>query len=296
MAQLNFNATNVEPDAGTPVPVPAGVYNVMVDESDVKPTANGSGAYLQVRYNILDGQYAGRKLFDRFNIQNQNPVAQEIGYKQLSALAHAVNVLHIQDSAQLHGIPLQVKVKIRAASGDYEASNEVSGRFAAGTHATGSTGSAPVAGGSPFGQQAPAQAQGMPAGWGQPAAQAAPAAQPWAQQGQQAAPVQQAPVQQQAPAQPWAQQQAPVEQPAQQPVQQPWGQPAAQQAPVQQPVQQAAPVQQPWANGTVEQAPAQAQQAIQQAQNQAPIVGQPAAHQLQPGQTAQQATPPWATA
>ena len=49
MAQLNFNATNVEPDAGTPVPVPAGVYNVMVDESDVKPTANGSGAYLHVR-------------------------------------------------------------------------------------------------------------------------------------------------------------------------------------------------------------------------------------------------------
>lgn len=279
MAQLNFNATNVEPDAGTPVPVPAGVYNVMVDESDVKPTSNGSGAYLQVRYNILDGQYAGRKLFDRFNIQNQNPVAQEIGYKQLSALAHAVNVLHIQDSAQLHGIPLQVKVKIRAASGDYEASNEVSGRFAAGTHATGSTASAPVAGGSPFAQQTPAQAQGMPAGWGQPAAQTAPTAQPWAQQGQQAAPVQQAPAQQQqAPAQPWAQQQAPVEQPAQQPV------------------QQAAPVQQPWANGTVQQAPAQAQQAIQQAQNQAPIVGQPAAHQLQPGQTAQQATPPWATA
>ena len=63
MAQLNFNATNVEPDAGTPVPVPAGVYNVMVDESDVKPTSNGSGAYLQVRYNILDGKYAGRKLF-----------------------------------------------------------------------------------------------------------------------------------------------------------------------------------------------------------------------------------------
>lgn len=280
MAQLNFNATNVEPDAGTPVPVPAGVYNVMVDESDVKPTSNGSGAYLQVRYNILDGQYAGRKLFDRFNIQNQNPVAQEIGYKQLSALAHAVNVLHIQDSAQLHGIPLQVKVKIRAASGDYEASNEVSGRFAAGTHATGSTGSAPVAGGSPFGQsQAPAQAQGMPAGWGQ-GQQAAPATQPWAQ-GQQQAPVQQV-------AQPWGQaQQAPVEQPAQQQVQQPWGQQAAQQ-----PVQQAAPVQQPWANGTVEQAPAQAQQA----QNQAPIVGQPAAHQLQPGQTAQQATPPWATA
>lgn len=273
MAQLNFNATNVEPDAGTPVPVPAGVYNVMVDESDVKPTSNGSGAYLQVRYNILDGQYAGRKLFDRFNIQNQNPVAQEIGYKQLSALAHAVNVLHIQDSAQLHGIPLQVKVKIRAASGDYEASNEVSGRFAAGTHATGSTGSAPVAGGSPFGQQqAPAQAQGMPAGWGQ-GQQAAPAAQPWGQA-----------------------QQAPVEQPAQQQVQQQVQQPWGQQAPAQQPVQQAAPVQQPWANGTVEQAPAQAQQAIQQAQNQAPIVGQPAAHQLQPGQTAQQATPPWATA
>lgn len=302
MAQLQFDASAVQPDTGTPDAIPAGYYNVMVDDSDVKPTAAGDGAYLQVRYNVLDGQYAGRKLFDRFNVQNPNPVAQEIGYKQLSALAHAVNVLHIQDSAQLHGIPLQVKVKIRAAKGDYEASNEITGRYPAGTNAVGSTQSVP--GQSPF--PVPAQNnQAAPGGWG---GQAAPVTQQapggWAQpqtqtqpQGFQTQPQTQ-PVQQQPPAQPWAQQPQ-----GQQPQsgQGGWGQPAvaqsapAQSTPAQPWAQQPDPSQQQqqaWANGVAQQAPAEQAQA-QQVQHSAPITQQPAVAQLQPGQSPQSATPPW---
>jgi len=60
------------------------------------------------------------------NLQNSNPTAQEIAYKQLSALCHAVNVLQLQDSVQLHGLPLKVKVKVRKDStGQYEDQNEV---------------------------------------------------------------------------------------------------------------------------------------------------------------------------
>src|SRR4051812_8845847 len=107
MAQLNFDASQVAPDTGA-VTVPAGWYNVQMDESEIKPTSKGDGAYLQCRFSILDGQFQNRKLFSRFNIRNPNPVAAEIGFKQLSAVAHAVGVLQVNDSQQLHGRPLKV--------------------------------------------------------------------------------------------------------------------------------------------------------------------------------------------
>src|SRR4051812_18023394 len=122
-ADLNFDATTVEPDAGFEV-IPPGWYNVAIDQSEMKPTKDGAGAYLELRFNVLDGQYHNRKLFTRLNLKNTSQEAVEIAQKQLSAICHAVGVLRPAKSEELHGIPLKGKVKIRPAKGDYEASNE----------------------------------------------------------------------------------------------------------------------------------------------------------------------------
>ena len=124
MAQLNFNASQVQPDQGR-FAIPAAWYNVMVDQTELKPTSQGEGLYLETRYKVLDGAYKDQTIYSRFNLKNSSAQAQEIGHKQLSALAHAVGVLMVQDSAQLHNIPLKVKVKVRAARDDYEESNEI---------------------------------------------------------------------------------------------------------------------------------------------------------------------------
>lgn len=125
MAQLNFDARTVAPDQGQQDPVPAGWYKVVMDKSEMKPTKDGTGQRLEMQFKIIDGQYAGRKIFEGLNLVNANPVAQEIAYKQLSAICHAVNVMVAQDSSQLHGIPLQIKVNLKPANGQYEAKNEV---------------------------------------------------------------------------------------------------------------------------------------------------------------------------
>ena len=268
MAQLNFDATQVAPEMGFET-VPAGWYNAMIDQSEMKPTKDGSGAYLEARFNIIDGQYANRKIFMRLNLRNTNPVAQEIAYKQLSAIAHAVGVLHVQDSSQLHGLPMKVKVKLRKdTTGQYEDSNEIStiknineqvDMGAQAPAAPGGFGGGAAPGGMPpgfgapqggFPQQAPAQAAPAAQPWQQPA-QAAPQQQPAQQPWQQPAPQQAAPQPQQAPEQ-------------QQPAQQQWQQPAAQQ---------------PWQQAPAQQAPVQQQQAPAQQQQPHP---------------AQSATPPWA--
>ena len=130
-APLNFDARTVAPNEAFE-PIPAGWYNGKIVESEMKATANGQGAFLALTIQIIDGQYANRKVFDRLNLQNQNAVAQEIAYRTLSAICHATGVIQVTDSSQLHGIPMQVKVSLRPAGPGndgkmYEANNEVKG-------------------------------------------------------------------------------------------------------------------------------------------------------------------------
>lgn len=210
MASLNFDANVIQPDNSFD-PIPAGWYNAVIDESEMKPTRDGSGAYLALRFNIIDGQYAGRKVFTRLNLRNQNPVAQDIAQKQLSTICHAVNVLQIQDSSQLHALPLKIRVKVTTdPTGQYEPSNEISGYKPVGA-GNGQGAAAPLAAPAytaPVAPVAPAQPaapqvqpQVQPTGgtWQPPAN----AAQQWAQP-QTAAPA--------APAQPAAQPAAPAPQ------------------------------------------------------------------------------------
>jgi hypothetical protein len=125
MAQLNFNAADVPPNDVLEA-IPAGWYNVMIDYSETKPTKNGRGSYLELSLKVLDGPYAGRKVFDRLNLQNDNAQAVEIAYRQLSAYCHATGVIQVQDSQQLHGIPFMAKIAIETDStGQYEPSNKV---------------------------------------------------------------------------------------------------------------------------------------------------------------------------
>jgi hypothetical protein len=128
MAQLDqvFDATHVDP---TPRfdPIPAGDYPVIITESQFKYTKDNNGQYLELRLEVQSGEFAGRLVFDRLNLFNHNRQAVEIAQRQLSQICHAVGVMQITDSEQLHYKPLMAMVKVRAASGQYDASNEVKG-------------------------------------------------------------------------------------------------------------------------------------------------------------------------
>jgi Protein of unknown function (DUF669) len=270
MTMLNFDASKVAPSTGEQDPVPAGWYDIAMDQSEMKPTkdaASTGNAFLECRFNILSGSYAGRKLFTRLNLRNHNPVATEIAYKELSAICHAAGILQVQDSQQLHGLPMKAKVKIRPGDAQYGPQNEIT-TFKPANFVPDQPVAGAVAPGAVPPMQQPAQPGPWQAGAVQPPQQWAP-------------PAAQAP-QQQAPQQPWQQQPPPAQQPMQPPVQQPWQQqpqPAAQ-PPAWQPPAGAPPVQQPMAQPPA-QPPAQAQQ-----QPWAGADGQPVVPpwQRQPGQ------------
>jgi hypothetical protein len=131
MASINFDASTVAPQASSG-PVPAGTYLAQCIDSDVQPLKSGNGTGLKLTFEIIDGQYKGRRIWENLNIQHSNDDTQRIAQSQLSALCHAVNVIKLQDTAALHHKPVTIKVVVREAKGEYQASNNITGYESAG--------------------------------------------------------------------------------------------------------------------------------------------------------------------
>ena len=126
LAGYNFNAEEVEPSSSFD-PIPAGWYTAIISASELKATRDGYGEYLSLTLQIIDGQYENRLVFARLNLKNANDKAVDIARKDLAAICRAVGVMSPQASEELHDIPLMIKVKVRPASGEYEASNDIGG-------------------------------------------------------------------------------------------------------------------------------------------------------------------------
>ena len=133
----NYNIHEVEP-MGTFEPLPADWYRCVIADTEERETKKQDGSYLMLTIEVIDGKYQGRKIFDRLNLQNKNPVAVDIARRSLASIAKAINV-DPKNSSDLIDIPLMVKVAVKPADGQYSASNEVQGYDAAGA-----TASAPV--------------------------------------------------------------------------------------------------------------------------------------------------------
>lgn len=135
----NFDATQVAPREDFS-PIPVGEYVVQITDSDVKPTKSNNGHRLELTFEVIDGEFKGRKVFEGLNIDNPNPKAVEIAQRDLSAICHAVGKLQVSDSQELHYKPLVVRVDIEQRDG-YSPRNVIKAYKAA----AGSQGNAPAA-------------------------------------------------------------------------------------------------------------------------------------------------------
>ena len=126
MAQLPsvFNAKDNDKMGGFD-PIPAAWYLVEIMKSEYKATNAKTGHYLTCQMKVLEGEYKGRYLFNLLNLDNPNPVAVEIGQKELASMCEACGIDELEDSTELHGIPMAVRVVIKAGSGGYPPKNEI---------------------------------------------------------------------------------------------------------------------------------------------------------------------------
>ena len=132
MAHLNgFNANEVDPAVGFD-PIPAGKYLAIITESEMKPTKAGTGQYLQLTFQVLDGPYKGRLVWARLNLDNPSDMAVKIARAELSSICRAVGVMAPKDSIELHNLPLTIKVGCTKRSDTGDITNEIKGYEAKG--------------------------------------------------------------------------------------------------------------------------------------------------------------------
>lgn len=125
MATINFNANDVPESENNFDLLPPGDYKMIVTESTIKATKAGTGEYVAVKVQIVDGDKKGRTIFSNLNIKNPNPTAEGIGRRELADLTKAVGLVTLSDTAQLHGKPFVGRVGIEPAKDGFDASNRI---------------------------------------------------------------------------------------------------------------------------------------------------------------------------
>jgi hypothetical protein len=107
--------------------IPEGWYNATITKAELNNTKAGTGQKIDMRYDIVGPTHQGRVVFGTVNVRNQSQKAEEIGRQQLGEIMRAVGLAKINDSDELIGGSICVRVKIRPAENGYDARNEVSG-------------------------------------------------------------------------------------------------------------------------------------------------------------------------
>jgi len=126
MAYIGFESQPQEIVEKDFSPLPAGEYQATVEKTEVKQTKDGTGAYISVQYKIEGPTHAGRVVFGNLNIKNKSDKAEQIGRQQLGQLQTAAGLPPIQDSDELIGAQLIIRLAVRKSE-QYGDSNDVKG-------------------------------------------------------------------------------------------------------------------------------------------------------------------------
>lgn len=131
MAQLHrsFDATEV-PSADPFEVLPDNtLVPAVLEKSEMKANSAQTGHYLALTFRVHEGEHEGRMFFANLNLDNPNEQAVKIAERELSALCKACGKLKVEDSEELHEIPILLKLgveKERTANGTtYPARNRI---------------------------------------------------------------------------------------------------------------------------------------------------------------------------
>ena len=125
-------------------PLPDGWYRARITKAELKDTAKG-GSRIAPRFDIIGPTHAGRVVFGSINIRCASEEGERIGQQQLGELCRAIGVPRLEDTDQLVGKTLDIRLKIKPAEGQYAAGNDVKNFRAV----DGASAPAPSTGGAP---------------------------------------------------------------------------------------------------------------------------------------------------
>jgi len=113
--------------------IPDGWYSATISKAELGMTKAGTGQKIDLRFDITGPSQQGRVIFQAVNIRNQNVVAEQIGREQLGNIMRAIGLGKVEDTDQLIGGSLMIKIKIKEptpkdiAAGYTEKKNDIAG-------------------------------------------------------------------------------------------------------------------------------------------------------------------------
>jgi hypothetical protein len=106
-------------------PLPADWYAAEITKSELKTTNDGSGKYIALGFKVIEGDYEGRYVYTNLNIVNKSDTAVKIAQSDLKKICEACGVTELEDTEDLHNIPMQIKLSVKAETAQWPAKNEI---------------------------------------------------------------------------------------------------------------------------------------------------------------------------
>ena len=126
MAKFSFDVSDYTSEGSNSFDVmPKGEYTLKGIDAEMKDTKAGTGKYLSVTFEIVKGEFQGRRVWMNFNLFNPNDKAEKIGREQLASWARACGKPNAGDSDELLERPFQGKLDIEKGTGGYEDKNVI---------------------------------------------------------------------------------------------------------------------------------------------------------------------------
>lgn len=124
----DYNAEDHEPNEGF-TPLPNGKYLAAITGSEMKQTSKGDDM-LVLEFELLGDEasdkFKGRKLWTNLmQTCKASQTAVDIANGTLSAICRAVGVMKINDSQDLHNLPMFITVAVTKRADNGEPSNEI---------------------------------------------------------------------------------------------------------------------------------------------------------------------------
>ena len=126
MVNFNYNVSEITP-TGSYDPLPSNWYVAQVTSAEAKTPKSGRGEMLCVTFEIIDGEFRGRKVWGNYCHVHPTPKAQEIARQHISAISHAVGIPNCDNSDHWYQLPLKIKVKLKRDKNSDEMVNEIVG-------------------------------------------------------------------------------------------------------------------------------------------------------------------------
>jgi len=125
--RFQFKPADIEPRQSFDVLQP-GQYRCRIVRAEGRmANKQETGEMLSLEFEVLEPEYAGRRLWALLCVEHQTDQVRKIAQEQVSAICHAIGKPNASGAEDLLGGDLMVRVKVKPANDKYEARNECVG-------------------------------------------------------------------------------------------------------------------------------------------------------------------------